>query len=77
MVTLFFGRRWWMQAGESIRRFAFRLIRIENRTRGCALIAKLPATCRPDKSQHGGNGDADQRHEDESSGEHRDYFVAV
>ena len=77
MVTLFFGRSWWMQAGEGIRRFAFRLIRIENRTSGSALIAKLPVLRRPAKCEHCGDGDAGKRQEDKSSGEHDDYFVAV
>jgi hypothetical protein len=72
---LFFGHCWWIYAGESIRRFAFRLIWIENRTSGCVLIAKLPVLRRPTKGEHCGNRDAAKRQEDKSGGNHRQLMM--
>jgi len=65
-----------MKAGESIRRFAFRFIGIENHTSGCVLIAKLPILRRPTKGEHRGNGDAAKSQEDKSGGNHREVMEA-
>jgi hypothetical protein len=62
-----------MRAGKSIRRFTFRLIRIENGARTSVEIAKLPVMRCPDESKHRGDRDADESQEDQRSGGHRSF----